>query len=222
MGQKVNPIGLRIGIIEDWRSRWFAGKEYASYLKEDIYIREFIHKSIPRASISKIEIERKGDSVKLDIYTSRPGVVIGRKGSEVETLRKFLEEKTSKKIQINIQEVKRPELNAVLIAQNVAEQIEARVSYRRAMKRAMNIATRAGAKGIKIKVSGRLGGAEMARTEWYHQGRVPLHTLRSKIDYGTHEALTKFGRIGIKVWVYLGDILPEIKKELEREGEKEE
>jgi small subunit ribosomal protein S3 len=208
MGQKVNPIGLRIGIIEDWRSRWFAGKDYARYLGEDIKIREHISRKLARAGISKVEIERTGDRVKVDIFTARPGIVIGKGGSEVDVLRADVEKITKKQTQINIQEVKRPELDANLVAQNIAEQLEARVSFRRAMKKAVTSALRSGAQGVRVSCAGRLGGAEMARREWYREGRVPLHTLRANVDYGFAEAYTTFGRIGVKVWIYKGDILP--------------
>ncbi len=220
MGQKVNPIGLRIGIVEDWRSRWFTKEKYTDFLQEDIKIRKHISEKLSRSAISQIEIERKGTNIKIDIYTARPGVVIGRKGQEVENLRKELEKMIEKQVQINIQEVSVPELNANLIAQSVAEQIEARVSHRRAMKKAIAASLKLGALGVKISCSGRLGGAEMARTEWYREGRVPLHTLRAKIDYGFAEALTKFGKIGIKAWIYLGDVIP--KKEKSSEGESQE
>jgi small subunit ribosomal protein S3 len=178
-------------------------------LEEDIRIRDFLTKKLARAAVSGIEIERAGDQIKIDIHTARPGIVIGKKGAEVEYLRSEIEKETGKHVQINIEEVKRPELDATLVAQSVAEQLEARVSFRRAMKRAVTAAMRSGARGIKVACSGRLGGAEMARTEWYREGRVPLHTLRAVIDYGFAEALTTFGRIGVKVWIYKGDILPE-------------
>jgi len=223
MGQKVNPIGLRIGIIEDWKSRWFAGKEYTQYLGEDIKIREHISKRLARAGISKVEIERTGDRIKVDIFTARPGIVIGKGGSEVDVLRADIEEITQKQTQINIQEVKKPELDANLVAQNIAEQLEARVSFRRAMKKAVTSALRSGAQGVRVSCAGRLGGAEMARREWYREGRVPLHTLRANVDYGFAEAYTTFGRIGVKVWVYKGDVLPaEKEKEISAETEKKE
>lgn len=208
MGQKVNPVGLRVGLIKGWRSRWFAEKSYAQFLKEDLRIREFIQKRLARAGISKIDIERAGDRLKIDIFTARPGMVIGRRGSEVDALRENIEKQTKKQAQINIQEINRPELDATLVAQSVAEQLEARVAFRRAMKRAVSSAMRAGALGIRITSSGRLGGSEMARTEWYREGRVPLHTLRADIDYGLAEALTTVGRIGVKVWIYNGDLWP--------------
>jgi len=208
MGQKVNPIGLRIGIIENWRSRWYADKEYAQFLEEDIRIRKHISSKLTRAGISKIEIERTGDRVKIDIHTARPGIVIGKGGSEVDILRSDVEKITQKQIQINIQEVKRPEIDACLVSQNIAEQLQARVSFRRAMKKAVTAALRSGAKGVRVSCAGRLGGAEMARKEWYREGRVPLHTLRANVDYGFTEAYTSFGRIGVKVWIYKGEILP--------------
>ncbi len=208
MGQKVNPIGLRIGIIENWRSRWYADKDYAKFLMEDIRIRKHISTKLTRAGISKIEIERTGDRVKLDIHTARPGIVIGKGGSEVDALRSDVEKITQKQTQINIQEVKKPEIDACLVSQNIAEQLRARVSFRRAMKKAVTAALRSGAKGVRVACAGRLGGAEMARTEWYREGRVPLHTLRANVDYGFTEALTTFGRIGVKVWIYKGEILP--------------
>lgn len=215
MGQKVNPIGLRIGIIENWRSRWYADKDYAKFLMEDIRIRKHISTKLIRAGISKIEIERTGDRVKLDIHTARPGIVIGKGGSEVDVLRSDVEKITQKQTQINIQEVKRPEIDACLVSQNIAEQLRARVSFRRAMKKAVTAALRSGAKGVRVACAGRLGGAEMARTEWYREGRVPLHTLRANVDYGFTEAYTTFGRIGVKVWIYKGEILPgESKEEL--------
>lgn len=208
MGQKVNPIGFRIGIIEDWRSRWFAGKDYAQFLAEDIKIRNHISKKLVRAGISKVEIERTGDRVKVDIHTARPGIVIGKGGSEVDILRSDVEKISKKQAQINIQEVKKPEIDANLVSQSIAEQLEARVSFRRAMKKAVTSALRSGAKGVRVSCAGRLGGAEMARREWYREGRVPLHTLRANVDYGFSEAYTTFGRIGVKVWIYKGDILP--------------
>ncbi len=214
MGQKVNPIGLRIGIIENWRSRWYAGKDYSQLLEEDINIRRFITEKLANAYLSKIEIERTGETVTVDIYTARPGIVIGRKGKDVDSLKSELEKITDKQIQINIQEVTRPELDATLVATNIAEQLSARVSFRRAMKRAVSNSLRAGAKGIKVSCAGRLGGAEMARTEWYREGRVPLHTLRARIDYGFVEAHTTMGRIGVKVWIYKGSVDQEEEKKV--------
>jgi len=208
MGQKVHPRGLRVGIIENWRSRWFASKDFDKTLAEDIRIRELLTKKLARAAVSKVEIERAGDRVKVDIYTARPGIVIGKRGGEVEVLRSELEKLTGKQVQINIEEVKRPELSSTLVAQSIAEQLEARVGFRRAMKKAVTQAMKSGAQGVKVQCAGRLGGAEMARTEWYREGRVPLHTLRANIDYGFAEALTTFGRIGVKVWIYKGEVLP--------------
>lgn len=208
MGQKVNPIGLRVGIIKGWRSRWFAEKNYGEFLKEDLKIRQYINGRLSRAGISKIEIERAGDRLKIDIFTARPGMVIGRRGAEVDTLRSHIEKTTDKQAQINIQEIDRPQLDAALVAQSIAEQLEARVSFRRAMKRAVGASMKSGALGIKIACAGRLGGSEMARSEWYREGRVPLHTLRADIDYGLAEALTTVGRIGVKVWIYRGDLWP--------------
>lgn len=207
MGQKVNPVGLRLGITENWKSRWFATKEYPSFLAEDIKIRKWVEDKLARAAILKVEIERAGDQLKVDIYTARPGIVIGKRGSEVDLLRADLEKLTGKRLQVNIQEVARPEIMAALVAQGVAEQLSARVSFRRAMKKAVTAAMKSGAQGIKVACSGRLGGSEMSRTEWYREGRVPLHTLRARIDYGFAEAHTTFGRIGVKVWIYTGDVL---------------
>ncbi len=207
MGQKINPRGLRVGIVENWRSRWFVSKGFDKVLREDIQIRKILSQKLVRAAISKIEIERAGDRVRVDIHTARPGIVIGKRGSEVEILRSELEKMTGKQIQINIEEVRRPELDATLVAQSIAEQLEARVGFRRAMKKAVTQAMKSGAQGVKVQCAGRLGGAEMARTEWYREGRVPLHTLRANIDYGFSEALTTFGRIGVKVWIYKGDVL---------------
>lgn len=207
MGQKVNPFGFRLGIINTWKSRWFATKEYPQFIKEDLKIREHIQEKLARASVSKIEIERATNRLQVDIYTARPGIVIGRKGTEVDSLRSDLEKISGRQVQINIQEIKRPELDANLVAQNVAEQLEGRVSFRRAMKKAVTAALRAGAKGVKISCAGRLGGSEMARSEWYREGRVPLHTVRADIDYGFAEALTTVGKIGVKVWIYKGDVL---------------
>lgn len=212
MGQKVNPIGLRLGIVKTWESKWYAGKNYADYILEDYNIRKFIKKKLYHAGISRIEIERSSERAKLRIYTSRPGIVIGKKGSEIALLKKSIENmlgrnKIPKEILIDIQEVRKPEIDAQLVAENVALQIERRVAFRRAMKRAVSSAMRFGAKGVKIICSGRLGGAEMARTEWYREGRVPLHTLRADIDYGFIEANTTYGIIGVKVFIFKGEIL---------------
>jgi len=208
MGQKVQPTGLRLGIVENWRSRWYADKDYAKTLANDIQIRRFLTKRLRRAALSRIEIERKGDRTKVELWTARPGIVIGKKGAEVDVLRKELERVTGGPVQVDIVEIKRPELDAVLTAQSVAEQLEGRVAFRRAMRKAVASAMKSGALGIRIQCSGRLGGAEMGRREWYREGRVPLHTLRAKIDYGTAEARTTMGAIGIKVWIYHGEVLP--------------
>ena len=207
MGQKVNPISFRLGINENWKSRWFATKDFADFLAEDIEIRKYVGNKLVRAAVLKVEIERSGDRVKVNIHTARPGIVIGKRGSEVDLLRAELEKLTGKHIQVNIQEVSRPETMAVLISQGIAEQLVARVAFRRAMKKAVFAAMKSGALGIRVACAGRLGGAEMSRTEWYREGRVPLHTLRAKIDYGFTEAQTTFGKIGVKVWVYKGEVL---------------
>ena len=201
MGQKVNPTGFRIGVTEDWRSRWYADKNYATNLANDLEIREFLNKQLSRAAVSKVEIERAGDKIKVIVTTARPGVVIGKKGAEIDALRKKLEKIANGPVNIEVVEVKRPELDANLIAQSVAEQLEGRVAFRRAMRKAVQSARKSGAKGIRIQCSGRLGGAEMSRREWYREGRVPLHTLRAKIDYGFCTANTTMGAIGIQVWV---------------------
>ena len=210
MGQKVNPYGFRLGITTDWKSRWFADRqEYADNLAEDWQIRDFIMEDLPHAAISRVEVERTSNKLRIDVHTARPGIVIGRKGSEADRLRAGLSEITGNhQVQLPIQEIKEPELEAALIAQGVADQLAGRVAFRRAMKRAVQNAQKAGAKGIRVQCSGRLGGAEMARTEWYREGRVPLHTLRADIDYGFREARTTYGRIGVKVWIYKGEILP--------------
>jgi len=209
MGQKVNPYGFRLGTTTDWKSRWFADKEYTEYLQSDVQIRKYLDKQLRRAAVSRVEIERTRDRLRIDVHTARPGIVIGRRGAEADRLRADLFKITGNaKIQLNIQEIKQPELDANLIAQGVADQLTGRVSFRRAMKRAVQTAMKAGAQGIRVQCSGRLGGAEMARREWYREGRVPLHTLRADIDYGFAEARTTFGRIGVKVWIYKGEILP--------------
>ena len=208
MGQKVQPIGFRIGITENWRSRWYQGKGYSQTLAEDLAIRKFLKVRLQRAAISRVDIERKGDKVIVELWTARPGIVIGKKGAEVDVLRKQLESLAGKPVAVNIVEIKRPELDAALVAQGVAEQLVARVGFRRAMKKAVTSAMKGGALGIRIQCSGRLGGAEMSRREWYREGRVPLHTLRAKIDYGTTDAVTTVGVVGVKVWVYRGDMLP--------------
>src|SRR5947199_4494665 len=210
MGQKVNPYGFRLGVTTDWKSRWFADrKEYGQYVIEDWKIRNYLMTQLPHAAISRIEVERTRDRLRVDVHTARPGIVIGRRGAEADRLRADLAKMSGNpKIQLNIQEIKQPELDAALIAQGVADQLAGRVSFRRAMKRAVQTAQKAGAQGIRVQCSGRLGGSEMARSEWYREGREPLHTLRSDIDYGFREARTTFGRIGVKVWIYKGDILP--------------
>ena len=210
MGQKVNPYGYRLGITTDWKSRWFSERNYKEYLTEDWKIRAYIMDSLPDAAISRIEVERKrGETLKVDIHTARPGIVIGRKGAKADELRSGLTKLTGNlKVQLNIVEIKSPELDAALIAQGVADQLVGRIAFRRAMKRAVQNAQKAGALGIRVQCSGRLGGAEMSRTEWYREGRVPLHTLRADIDYGFREARTASGRVGVKVWIYRGDILP--------------
>ena len=206
MGQKINPKGFRLGISSDHTSRWYADKMYSDYVAEDIAIRRLLSTGMERAGISRVEIERTRDRVRVDIHTARPGIVIGRRGAEADRLRGELEKLTGKQVQLNILEVKNPELDAQLVAQGVAEQLSARVSFRRAMRKGIQTTMRAGAKGIRVQVSGRLGGAEMSRTEFYREGRVPLHTLRADIDYGFYEARTTFGRIGVKVWIYTGDV----------------
>ncbi|MEN9660184.1 MAG: hypothetical protein RLZZ443_113 [Actinomycetota bacterium] len=211
MGQKVNPYGFRLGITTDHVSRWFAdstkkGQRYQDYVTEDIKVRKLLTERLDRAGVSRVEIERTRDRVRVDIHTARPGLVIGRRGAEAEAIRADLEKLTGKQIQLNILEVKNPDMDAQLVAQGIAEQLNARVAFRRAMRKGMQGAIRSGAKGIRVQTSGRLGGAEMSRTEFYREGRVPLHTLRANIDYGFYEAKTVFGRIGVKVWIYKGDI----------------
>jgi small subunit ribosomal protein S3 len=210
MGQKVNPYGFRLGITTDWKSRWFADREeYADFIIEDWKIRDYLMGELPHAAISRVEVERTRDRLRIDVHTARPGIVIGRRGAEADRLRAGLTKITGNaKVQLNIQEIKQPELDAALIAQGVADQLAGRVAFRRAMKRAVQNAQKAGAQGIRVQCSGRLGGSEMARTEWYREGRVPLHTLRADIDYGFREAHTTAGRVGVKVWIYKGDILP--------------
>ena len=215
MGQKVNPVGLRLGIVKTWESRWFGGKNYAEYILEDYRLRKFIKDKLYHAGVSRIEIERSSKRVRLRIYTSRPGIVIGKKGAEISLLKKEIEKMTDREILIDIQEVRKPEIDAQLVAENVALQIERRVAFRRAMKRGVSSAMRFGALGVKIICSGRLGGAEMARTEWYREGRVPLHTLRADIDYGFIEARTTYGVIGVKVFIFKGEILKKDEAEIE-------
>jgi small subunit ribosomal protein S3 len=215
VGQKVNPVGMRIGIIRDWESKWFADKDYAKLLHEDLKVREYIMKRLNDASVSKIEIERAANRVNISIHTAKPGMVIGKGGTEVEALRKALNQLTEKRVHINIIEIKRADLDAKLVAENIARQLENRVSFRRAQKQTIQRAMRAGAKGIKTQVSGRLGGADIARAEHYSEGTVPLHTLRADIDYATAEADTTYGKLGVKVWIYRGEVLPAKKKSVE-------
>ncbi len=208
MGQKVNPIGLRLGIVKTWDSRWYAEKVYSKFLQEDILIRRFIKEKLYHAGISKVEIERTANRAKIAIRAARPGIIIGQKGAEIEKLQKELQKMVQREISINIQEVRRVEVDATLVAENIALQLERRVAFRRAMKKGVTASMKFGAQGIKIACSGRLGGAEIARAEWYREGRVPLHTLRADIDYGSAEARTTYGAIGIKVWIYRGEVLP--------------
>ena len=209
MGQKTNPIGNRVGIIRTWESRWFLKKGYADQLIEDLNVRKMIKAKLFHAGVSKIEIERPGQKLKVIIHTARPGIIIGKKGAEVEKLKKEIEEMTGNQVAIDIKEVRKPEVNAQLVSENIAMQLEKRVAFRRALKRAVSSALRFGSLGIKVQCSGRLAGAEIARSEWYREGRVPLSTFRADIDYGFSEAKTTYGLIGIKVWIYQGDILPE-------------
>ena len=205
MGQKVHPIGFRLGVNKTWTSRWYAEKDYGKLLREDLEIRQFLKKRLFHAGISRIEIERIGAKIVFYIHTARPGIIIGRKGAEIDSLKGEIQKMTSQEVHINIVEVRKPEVDAQLVAENVANQLERRVSFRRAMKRGVGSALKFGAQGIKISCAGRLGGAEMARTEWYREGKVPLHTLRANIDYATSEANTTYGIIGIKVWIYKGE-----------------
>ena len=208
MGQKVNPYGFRLGVTTDWKSKWIANrKDYARFLHEDDKIRGYLRERVRHAGVSLIEITRDGDKTDVAMHAARPGIVIGRKGTEAELIRDSLEKLVGRKVKLNIIEIKNPDLDAQVIAFNVAEQLRGRVSFRRAMRRAVQSAQKAGAKGIRIQVGGRLGGSEMSRTEWYREGRVPLHTLRAKVDYGFDEARTTYGRIGVKVWVYTGDMI---------------
>jgi small subunit ribosomal protein S3 len=209
MGQKVHPEAMRVGYIHDWRSNWFSEKNFSEYLDEDIKVREHIVRKLAHAGLADITIRKDAQELEVNIHTARPGIVIGKSGSEVDALRRDLHKMTNKQIKVNILEIKRPELDASLVAQSIAEQLQNRVAFRRAMKRALTSAMRSGAKGVKVQVSGRLGGAEMARTESYSDGRVPLHTMRADIDYGFYEARTTFGRIGVKCWVNKGEIMPE-------------
>ena len=208
MGQKVNPVSFRLGVIKTWDSRWYAKADYAKLLHEDLKLRKFLKKRLYHSGVSKIEIERAASKAKINIYTARPGLIIGKKGSEVETLKKDLAKLTDKEVYLNIQEVRKPELDAQLVSENIALQLERRIAFRRAMKKSVTSALKFGAKGIRITCSGRLGGAEMSRTEWYREGQVPLHTLRADIDYGFAEAKTTYGIIGVKVLIFHGEVLP--------------
>jgi small subunit ribosomal protein S3 len=207
MGQKVNPIGLRVGINRTWDSRWFAGRDYAQKLVTDLKLREYVEERLKPAGISRVIIERAAKNTRVTVHTARPGVIIGKKGADIEKLRADLSKRAGGDVALNIVEVRKPELDAQLVSEGIAQQLERRVSFRRALKRATQTAMRLGAGGIRVNVSGRLGGADIARTEWYREGRVPLHTLRADLDYGTSEALTTFGIIGVKVWIYKGDIM---------------
>ncbi|MEX2459984.1 MAG: 30S ribosomal protein S3 [Paenibacillaceae bacterium] len=212
MGQKIHPIGFRIGVIRDWESKWYAGKDYGDLLLEDVKIREYLKKKLKDSALSHVEIERASNRVNVTIHTAKPGMVIGKGGAEVEVIRNHIASFSNKKVHINISEIKYPDLVAILVAESIAQQLERRVSFRRAMKQALQRTMRSGAKGIKTAVSGRLGGAEIARSEGYNEGTVPLHTLRADIDYGTAEAHTTYGLIGVKVWIYRGEVLPTVKK----------
>jgi small subunit ribosomal protein S3 len=222
VGHKVNPYGFRLGVIYPWKSNWYAGRDYATSLHEDVWIRKHIRSRLSRAGISSIDIERKGDQIWVFIRTARPGIVIGRKGAEVDKIRKDVERVTKKRVDVKVEDMNsaasesRPETDAALLAQGVAEQLAGRVAFRRAMRRCVQTATRAGALGVRVQCGGRLGGTEMSRREWYREGRVPLHTLRAKVDFGTAEAKTTFGQIGVKVWVYHGDQIPAAEQETER------
>ena len=222
MGQKTNPIGLRLGINRTWDSRWFSSKEYAKWLDEDIRIRKYIKQRLFKAGVAKIEIERSGGKATVNIFTARPGMVIGRKGAEVDMLRDELKHLSGKEVQINIKDVKKPELNAQLVGEHIAMQLQQRVSFRRAMKKTIASAMRMGALGIRVQCSGRLGGAEMSRREGYHEGRVPLHTLRADIDFARATAHTTFGCVGVKVWIYKGEIFPEeFRRQMAQAGSQE-
>lgn len=221
MGQKVNPHGLRIGIIKDWDTKWYAGvKDFSGFLIEDFKIRKFLKKKLYVAGVGRIEIERAANKIKINIHTAKPGIIIGKQGAGIEALRKELEKLTGKGVLLNITEIKTPEMNAQLVAENIAQQLEKRISFRRAMKQAMSRTMKFGAKGIKTAVSGRLGGAEIARREHYHEGTIPLQTLRADIDYGFAEADTTYGKIGVKVWIYKGEVLPAKKKEKKEGGDR--
>ena len=223
MGQKVHPIGIRLGIVKDWTSKWYASSQnYADYLNMDLKVRAYIKKTLKSASVSHVQIERPANNARITIHTARPGIVIGKKGEDVEKLRKTVSEMMGVMVNINIEEVRKPELDATLVAENIAQQLERRIMFRRAMKRAVSNAMRLGALGIKVRISGRLNGAEIARTEWYHEGRVPLHTLRADIDYGVIEAHTTYGVIGVKVWLFKGEVLDKnalVKKEQSESAE---
>lgn len=223
MGQKISPTGFRVGVIRDWDARWYSEKEYTRLVHEDLKLRQYIKEKLKNSGVSRVEIDRAANNVRVNIHTSKPGMVIGKGGSGVDQLRRNLEKMTGKKIHINIMEIKTPEMDAYLVAENVAQQLVRRIAFRRAMKQSVFRTMRAGAKGVKIVCKGRLGGAEMARTEMYHEGTVPLQTLRADIDYGLVEAHTAYGRIGVKVWIYKGEILPETRKESkeQKEGGKE-
>ena len=208
MGQKVHPIGFRLGIIKTWDSKWYEEKNYAQWLHEDIRIRDFVKKTLGHAGVSKVEIERAANKVKVNVHTARPGIVIGKRGAGIETIKKDLQQFTKNEVFLNIVEVRKAETDAQLVAENIATQLERRIAFRRAMKKAIQTAMKFGAKGIRVACSGRLGGAEMARYEWYREGRVPLHTIRADIDYGLAEAHTTFGAIGVKVWIFKGEVLP--------------
>lgn len=221
MGQKVHPKGFRLGVIRDWDSRWYADKDYTQLLHEDHKIRKYIKNRFFAAGVSRVEVERAGNRVRVSIHTAKPGIVIGRGGQEVEQLKADLAKMTGKTVNVNIVEIKKPELDAQIVAENVAQQLEKRIAFRRATKQAVGRTMRAGAKGMKIMVSGRLGGAEIARTEWYAEGRVPLHTLRADIDYGFAEATTTYGKIGVKVWINRGEVLPEVKRPVKPATEEE-
>ena len=222
MGQKVNPHGIRLGIVKDWDARWYADKDFAQNLHEDIKIREYLKKSLQTAGVPRVETERSKNRLKLTIHTAKPGMVIGRGGSGIEQIKEGLKNLTDKRIDINIAEIKHPDLDATLVAENIAAQLERRIAFRRAMKQAVGRTMRLGAKGIKIAVSGRLGGAEIARRESYREGSIPLHTLRADIDYGTAEAHTTYGRIGIKVWIFKGEVLPDKKQAPKNNKERSE
>jgi small subunit ribosomal protein S3 len=206
MGQKVHPVGFRLGFNKTWRSRWYAEKDYASLLHEDLLLKKDLKKRFSHAGVSRVEIERAANKLKISIYTSRPGIIIGRKGQEVDKLKQEIQKKTGKEVYINIQEILKPELDAQLVSESVAMQLEKRIAFRRAMRKAVDAALRFGARGIKVRVSGRLNGAEIARSEWYLHGQLPLHTLKSDVDYGFSEAQTSFGQIGVKTWIYKGEL----------------